>query len=520
MVQYKMLFGEMKMESNANTSSKAYKEIPYILGIWIVAFLFILHFSSSTTLFKPDCFGFDSAFFQSIGKLWLEGIIPYRDFFDHKGPLLFMINALGYVFPNTRLGLFLVQSAFFSISLTLAYLTLRQFINPKYSVVILLVMILYLGMVFGEGNLSEEYSLTFVFCMLLFQAKWLKNQKKAMVEKSAISHPKIYSFIYGFCVMTIALIRINNALIPCIGILCIVWFLARQKQWKMILQNALFVIFGALVVFVPVAGYFYMNNAFVSFINGTFLFNLSYSRVHASLPTITNSTLFYSTPVLLSWFIGLYLLFKKELYKSVFLFVTGALTAYMCLGGNSYAHYFINAAPLIPIAFCLFMSSSENINLNSKLNKFIQYSVVLTLIVVFVYNINLRAEIIPYNPSVIEAGYANIQDSHWRNIIDQIPEDDISDVAVYNLSNDACPIFILTDLKPIYPNSVLTEWHAEVDPSIITKYVEFLKSDKPKWILCEDVENEKVVSLLDSSYELTYSYDYEDSRILLYRIKD
>lgn len=496
--------------------------MPYILGIWVVAFLFILHFSSSTTLFKPDYFGFDSAFFQSIGKLWLEGILPYRDFFDHKGPVLFMINALGYAFSNTRLGLFLVQSILFSISLTLAYQTLRQFIKPNYSAIILVVMILYLAMVFGEGNLSEEYSLPFVFCMLLFQAKWLKNLKKSITEKSAISHPKIYSLIYGFCFMMIAFIRINNALIPCVGILFIVWFLARQKQWKMIFQNALFVILGALVVFIPVAAYFYFNNAFVPFINGTFLFNLSYTRVHASLPKMANSTLFYSTPILLAWFVGLYLLFKKEVYKGVFLLVTGAMIAYMCLGGKLYPHYFINAAPLLPIVFCLFVSSSQNTDLHSKLKTFIQYFVVLALIVVYVYNINIRAEITPYNPSVIETGYENIRNSHWRNIIDQIPEDEISDVAVYNLSNDASPIFILTDLKPIYPNSVLTEWHAEVDPSIITKYAEFLKSNKPKWVLCENVKSEEIVSILDSSYELTYTYAYddEDSLILLYRIKD
>ena len=507
------------MGNNANTRSKAFNEMPYILGIWIVAFLFILHFSSSTTLFKPDCFGFDSAFFQSIGKLWLEGIIPYRDYFDHKGPVLFMINALGYMFSNTRLGLFLVQSVFFSISLSLAYLTVRQFVNKMYSVIILVVMILYLGMVFGEGNLSEEYSLPFIFCMLLFQSKWLKKQKKSNAEGTAVSHPKIYSFIYGVCFMMIALIRINNALIPCVGILCIVWFLARQKQWKMIFQNALFVIFGALVVFIPVAAYFYINNAFVSFINGTFLFNFQYSRVHASLTSITNSKIFYATPIVLSWITGLYLLFKKEFYKGVFLIVTGALIAYMCLGGNSYPHYFINAAPLIPIVFCFFMSSPERSDSNSKLKTLIQYSAVLALIVVFVYNINLRVEIIPYNPSVIEAGYANVQKSQLRSIVNQIPKDDITEVAVYNLSNDASPIFILTDLKPIYPNSVLTEWHAEVDPGIITRYTAFLQSKKPKWILCEDVKNEDIISILDSSYELSYTYYYEGSRIQLYQMK-
>ena len=32
--------------------------------------------------------GGDSLQFQTIGKAWLDGSVPYRDTFDHKGPML------------------------------------------------------------------------------------------------------------------------------------------------------------------------------------------------------------------------------------------------------------------------------------------------------------------------------------------------------------------------------------------------------------------------------------------------
>ena len=61
-------------------------------------------------MINPYLYHYDSAYFQSVGKLWLSGTIPYRDFFDNKGPLLFLINAMAYIFPFPRLVLLLVES--------------------------------------------------------------------------------------------------------------------------------------------------------------------------------------------------------------------------------------------------------------------------------------------------------------------------------------------------------------------------------------------------------------------------
>lgn len=82
------------------------------LFIWsTISFCFLLLFSYSTSPVYSISWGHDSAVFQIIGKGWLDGYIPYRDLFDHKGPLLFLINAVGYMVGGKN-GLFVLQCCF------------------------------------------------------------------------------------------------------------------------------------------------------------------------------------------------------------------------------------------------------------------------------------------------------------------------------------------------------------------------------------------------------------------------
>jgi len=43
----------------------------------------------------------DSGVFMYIGKGILSGNIPYRDYWDHKGPVIYFINALGMLLMNS-----------------------------------------------------------------------------------------------------------------------------------------------------------------------------------------------------------------------------------------------------------------------------------------------------------------------------------------------------------------------------------------------------------------------------------
>ena len=67
-----------------------------------IAVGFTLVFSVSTSPLYPKYYGAtelidggDSLQFQQIGKGWLEGKVPYRDMFDHKGPIIFLLICWG-----------------------------------------------------------------------------------------------------------------------------------------------------------------------------------------------------------------------------------------------------------------------------------------------------------------------------------------------------------------------------------------------------------------------------------------
>ena len=62
----------------------------------------------------------DSGVFQYIGRKILEGYMPYRDIFDHKGPLLYLINALGLQLMG-RNGIRLMDWIIFSSSLIVSF---------------------------------------------------------------------------------------------------------------------------------------------------------------------------------------------------------------------------------------------------------------------------------------------------------------------------------------------------------------------------------------------------------------
>lgn len=57
--------------------------------------IFLLIFSWSTSPLYLT-YGGDSLFFQIIGLGITQGKIPYVDLFDHKGPVPFFMDALGY----------------------------------------------------------------------------------------------------------------------------------------------------------------------------------------------------------------------------------------------------------------------------------------------------------------------------------------------------------------------------------------------------------------------------------------
>ena len=72
-----------------------------LVFVVLIAALLICLQSPDSFIIRGSSFT-DSSVFQYIGREILQGNIPYRDTFDHKGPLIYLINSLGLLISTDR----------------------------------------------------------------------------------------------------------------------------------------------------------------------------------------------------------------------------------------------------------------------------------------------------------------------------------------------------------------------------------------------------------------------------------
>lgn len=93
--------------------------------VWLVLLLYsfaLLQIAGSDGWFRITPLKIDSAWFYICGKSWMSGLIPYRDFTDSKGPLLWLIYGLGYLItPHKFYGLFFIELIFYNLNFYVLY---------------------------------------------------------------------------------------------------------------------------------------------------------------------------------------------------------------------------------------------------------------------------------------------------------------------------------------------------------------------------------------------------------------
>ena len=123
--------------------------------------------------------------FLYFGKGISDGLIPYKDMLDHKGPILFIIQYLAVLagFGNFSLGIWLIECLFFLGTLFSLYKTCYLCINDK---LISAVSVTFLTPLFilcyDGGNYSEEFALLFISISLYFFCKIFFKRRVSRVE--------------------------------------------------------------------------------------------------------------------------------------------------------------------------------------------------------------------------------------------------------------------------------------------------------------------------------------------------
>lgn len=175
------------------------KRNQYLIFSFILSFTILLITSKNSFLYPLNDWVDANAFF-TVGKSMMNGVIPYKDLFEQKGILLYLIYGIGYLISHkTFHGVFIIEVIFFTVFLYYSYKTISLFLNKKTSYVILpiLALLITTSRAFTHGGSAEEFCLPF-FAITLFH--YFKHFKEKNISSKEL-------FICGFLAGCVLLIK-------------------------------------------------------------------------------------------------------------------------------------------------------------------------------------------------------------------------------------------------------------------------------------------------------------------------
>ena len=492
-------------------------------GLLVLAAAFLLRFSYSTSFLWPGYCGYDSAIFQTIGKYWAEGSVPYRDLFDHKGPLIFFIDMIGYLLWG-RAGILVPQTISLAAALFFLYKLGRVYLPRPGAAGAALAALVYLARTFDEGNMTEEYALPFIAASLWLAARWCEEQKR----DPAAPHPWRYAAVYGLSFGAILLLRVTSAVSIGSFVLVIALYTLARKQWVTLAKNAAAFLGGFAGITAPFCLYFALQGALGKMVYGTIGYNLLYAtefsltEYYGGSPwasaTFRRTVFDFGTPVLLLAALALLRVLRaprRPLGWAALL--TAGLNMYLLFSNRPYLHYFMIAAPLVPLCAGLAWQLWREDRAAGR-----RAAGLAALALTGACLVNLAARLPGWQRDGFMARYPYeviAYNDMARSMAAVIPADERGSVLAYEVD---AQWYLATDIRPCQSYFVHQEWQSAADPTMAAEQARRLAAAPPAWLVAGNVTNPAVADLIAREYTAVSGKAdfYEFAGYTLYRRND
>lgn len=457
----------------------------------IVSFIFLL--SSPLHPWNNYDIETDSSVFKTVTMMMGKGYMPYRDTFDHKGPLLYIINLLGDQFSSYR-GVWIVEFLFMIVTVFMLYKISRISCGLWESLVTAIASLSLLYQFFEGGNLVEEYAMCFIAISLFIFLDYLANNH-------------VTRFRLVICGATFAgtlLLRPN--MIPVWVVMCLTILIkvCSEKDWKNLKSFILYFCLGSLLVIVPIMLWLILKNDFSYFWDAYIVFNFEYtsdsslSEMWCVFFFFFNHTIFY-----IAFLAQIYLLKAENKWLNYAHLLCMLVTFFsISFSGNDYKHYGMVLIPLITYPISGIFSQIRTI-------KTVEVKHVLSMLVTLYFVVTL---IMPYWEDTIQ----DLPPRYNSRSIDKISET-AQTVASYVKSNTAEDdyisvygnwdfIYILSGRKHATRYSYQFPI-GTVRPGIMNEYISELTEAQPPVIVIQSGYFDDTIStfLTENNYKLAWA---------------
>lgn len=321
------------------------EKILMICLVAVTAFVFLT--KSPIHIWRHGECGTDSSVFQTVALMMEHGFMPYRDSFDHKGPLLYLINYVGRQIAPYR-GVWLIEYGFMVSLLSVLYKIARLKCGKFLSCVSVLTASALLDSVFDEGNLTEEYAMLFIAIAIYIFLDYFINGKIN----------RIRLFLCGFSFGAVFLLRPNMISVWIVFCLAVFAECLLHGKRRELLFYLLYFLAGAGGMLAPVMVWMAIKGVLVEGIQSYILFNFFYCSVQTTFSEMGKTCFFFlKKPIIMLAVIAcIYLAIRREhVLYGIYLCYMGCTAFLISLSGMRYAHYGMILIPAVifPIASLL-----------------------------------------------------------------------------------------------------------------------------------------------------------------------
>ena len=228
----------------------------------------------------------DQAVFLTIAQGIQNGQLAYVDFFDHKGPLLYLLLSFGLSFGKSLVGNFVIEVIVIFCSVYFLY-RIGALLTDSWSALIATVLIFLSDITLFTTSNSEEYIFP-LLCMSMYL--WL------LQVKQGIQYSRV--FYIGLCGMLVFFIKYNYCLIwAAMGIVLFLFMIVHRYSIKKIVKMCLSFGIGMFVAVIPFGIYLLVTGSFSAFMEAYVLYSLHYAEATGARERFSCIRFLLNTPL-------------------------------------------------------------------------------------------------------------------------------------------------------------------------------------------------------------------------------
>ncbi len=259
----------------STTARKRELSIYAALCLYAALVLLLCTKSSPLFVFNDWC---DANTYFTMGKGLMRGAVPYRDLFDDKGPLFYLLYGLGSLIDSDGfLGVYIVQSVLLGVTLIFCYRLARLYIpQPALAAgaallvpfFVLATDVYVMGLDFGGGS-AEEMMLPFIAWGIYALARYDHENEGLycpgflrVALQIGLATGALLMMKYSACPWGLVLLAP-----PCVALLA-------RKQWATLCRSLAAFVLGIVAVALPYLLYALLTHSLGDFGHAYFEYNL------------------------------------------------------------------------------------------------------------------------------------------------------------------------------------------------------------------------------------------------------